>query len=46
MEFPVHIPFVQQLGLELHAIGDGEAELRLTIAEQHLTPGAWPTAAS
>jgi uncharacterized protein (TIGR00369 family) len=36
MEFPVHIPFVQQLGFELHSVGDGEAELRLTIAEQHL----------
>jgi len=36
MEFPVHIPFVQQLGFTLHAIGDGEAELRLAIAEQHL----------
>ncbi|HEY0953372.1 MAG TPA: PaaI family thioesterase [Roseateles sp.] len=36
MDFPVHIPFVQQLGFQLHAIGDGEAELRLTIAEQHL----------
>jgi uncharacterized protein (TIGR00369 family) len=36
MEFPVHIPFVQQLGLELHSIGDGEAELRLAVAEQHL----------
>ena len=36
MEFPVHIPFVQQLGFTLHAVGDGEAELRLTISEQHL----------
>jgi uncharacterized protein (TIGR00369 family) len=36
MEFPVHIPFVQQLGLTLHAIGDGEAELRLSVAEPHL----------
>ncbi|MBI3350793.1 MAG: PaaI family thioesterase [Burkholderiales bacterium] len=36
MEFPVHIPFVQQLGFTLHAIGDGEAELRLTVSEQHL----------
>lgn len=36
MEFPVHIPFVQQLGFELHSVGHGEAELRLTIAEQHL----------
>jgi len=36
MEFPVPIPFVQQLGFELHSVGDGEAELRLTISEQHL----------
>ena len=36
MEFPVPIPFVQQLGFELHSVGDGEAELRLTLAEQHL----------
>lgn len=36
MEFPVHIPFVQQLGFELQSVGDGEAELRLAIAEQHL----------
>lgn len=36
MEFPVHIPFVQQLGFELQSVGDGEAELRLTISEQHL----------
>ena len=36
MEFPVHIPFVEQLGFTLHAMGDGEAELRLTVTEQHL----------
>ncbi|MFG6455566.1 PaaI family thioesterase [Roseateles sp. BYS96W] len=36
MDFPIPIPFVQQLGFELHALGDGEAELRLTVAEQHL----------
>jgi uncharacterized protein (TIGR00369 family) len=36
MEFPVHIPFVQQLGLQLHSVGDGEAELRLAVSEQHL----------
>jgi uncharacterized protein (TIGR00369 family) len=36
MEFPVHIPFVEQLGLMLHAIEDGQAELRLTVSEQHL----------
>ena len=34
--FPVHIPFVQQLGFTLHALGDGEAELRLTVGEPHL----------
>lgn len=34
--FPVHIPFVQQLGFTLQSIGDGEAELRLTVAEPHL----------
>ncbi len=36
MEFPVHIPFVEQLGLTLHALGDGEADLRLAVTEQHL----------
>ena len=36
MDFPVHIPFVEQLGLTLQAIGDGQAELRLTVSEQHL----------
>ena len=34
--FPVHIPFVEHLGLKLHALGDGEAELRLSVAEPHL----------
>lgn len=36
MQFPVHIPFVEALGLTLHAIGDGEAELRLSVSEPHL----------
>jgi len=36
MEFPVHIPFVEQLGFTLHAIEDGQADLRLTVSEQHL----------
>lgn len=36
MQFPVHIPFVEQLGFTLHAIEDGQAELRLTVSEQHL----------
>ncbi len=36
LPFPVHIPFVEQLGLSLHSLGDGEAELRLSVAEAHL----------
>lgn len=36
MEFPVHIPFVEQLGFQLQSLGNGEAELRLAVAEQHL----------
>ncbi len=35
MQFPVHIPFVAALGLELVSIGDGEAELRLSLRETH-----------
>lgn len=35
LSFPVRIPFVEQLGFELHAIGDGEAELQLDLAEAH-----------
>lgn len=38
--FPVHIPFVQQLGVELHAVGEGEAELRLALGERHLNSWA------
>lgn len=38
--FPVHIPFIQQLGVELHAVGEGEAELRLALGEQHLNSWA------
>lgn len=40
LKFPVHIPFVEQLGFELHAIGDGEAELRLDLTEAHLNSWA------
>lgn len=42
LSFPVHIPFVQQLGFELHAMGDGEAELRVDIGEFHLN--SWEVA--
>ncbi|HEX2011110.1 MAG TPA: PaaI family thioesterase [Roseateles sp.] len=40
LKFPVHIPFVEQLGFELHAIGDGEAELSLDLSEAHLNSWA------
>jgi uncharacterized protein (TIGR00369 family) len=36
LAFPVHIPFVEQLGLTLHALGEGEAELRLSVQDAHL----------
>lgn len=34
--FPAEIPFVKELGLELHACGEGRAELRLAVAPRHL----------
>jgi uncharacterized protein (TIGR00369 family) len=34
--FPAEIPFVKELGLELHACGEGRAELRLSVAPRHL----------
>lgn len=36
MDFPVHIPFVEQLGFELVAVGDGEAEVAIVLGERHL----------
>ena len=36
MPFPRHIPFVEKLGLELWAFGDGKAELRLDVAPDQL----------
>ena len=33
MEFPVHIPFVEQLGFELIRMEGGEAELHLQLTE-------------
>ena len=35
MDFPVHIPFVELLGLELIGMGDGRAELRLPPRPEH-----------
>lgn len=34
LPFPVHIPFVEHLGLELHACGEDRAELRLNLQPQ------------
>lgn len=36
LRFPVPIPFVESLGLELHAFGGGEAEIRVDLATAHL----------
>ena len=42
LKFPVHIPFVQQLGFELVRIDEAEAELRVDIRELHLN--SWEVA--
>lgn len=36
LPFPRRIPFVEELGLELWAFGDGQAELQLALSEQHM----------
>ena len=35
LHFPIPIPFVEHLGLELHALADGEAELRIDVETMH-----------
>lgn len=42
MPFPVKVPFVESLGIELHGFGDGHAELRVDLDEAHLN--AWDVA--
>jgi len=42
LKFPVHIPFVEQLGFELHSVTDGEAELRVNLNEAHMN--SWEVA--
>ena len=42
MKFPVHIPFVEALGFELHAFDGGHAELRVDLNEAHLN--SWEVA--
>jgi uncharacterized protein (TIGR00369 family) len=36
LDFPVHIPFVEQLGLQLVRLDEGESELHLSVQERHL----------
>jgi len=40
LQFPLRIPFVEDLGLELWGFGDGQAELRVDLAEAHLNSWA------
>ncbi len=40
--FPIRIPFVEELGLELHGFGDGKAELRVDLSDAHLN--SWEVA--
>jgi uncharacterized protein (TIGR00369 family) len=42
LHFPLRIPFVEELGLELWGFGDGKAELRVDLAEAHLN--SWEVA--
>ena len=42
LQFPVHIPFVERLGLELHRFDGGQAELRLDLDTAHLN--SWQVA--
>lgn len=40
--FPVKVPFVERLGLELHACADGASEVRVDLAESHMN--SWEVA--
>lgn len=42
LQFPLRIPFVETLGLELWAFGDGRAELQVDLAHAHLN--SWEVA--
>lgn len=42
LRFPLHIPFVEELGLELWAFADGKAEVRVDLTEAHLN--SWEVA--
>ncbi len=40
LKFPVHIPFVENLGFELISRGDGQSVLRLTLTDAHMNSWA------
>jgi uncharacterized protein (TIGR00369 family) len=42
MKFPLHIPFVEELGLELHRFEDGRAEVQVDLNSAHLN--SWEVA--
>ena len=42
LHFPAHIPFVEEMGLELWHAGDGTSELRVDLDEAHLN--SWEVA--
>ncbi len=42
MKFPLHIPFVEELGLELHRFDNGHAELQVNLETAHLN--SWEVA--
>jgi uncharacterized protein (TIGR00369 family) len=42
LKFPLEIPFVEQLGLELHRFGDGLAEVQVDLEKAHLN--SWEVA--
>jgi len=42
MKFPLHIPFVESLGFELHHFDGGHAELRVDLDDAHLN--SWDVA--
>ena len=42
LKFPLRIPYVEELGLELWGFGDGKAELRVDLADAHLN--SWEVA--
>lgn len=42
LNFPLNIPFVEELGLELHRFGDGQAEVQVDLERAHLN--SWEVA--